>query len=265
MNQARQRQKSKADVVVLDWGIGGLSVYCKLKKAFPHLRIIYFSDSGSRPYGTLTRWQMSDRLMMVLRLLSTQYGVFRFVIACNAASTALPDLQSRLAQEKFEVIGMLEPTLAWLTQDRKNVLKTAFIGGKRTVRSGILQRRSGIVGRVAQPLSAQIEAGVLTGPVLHRGLQQILLPLKKMKTLILSCTHYPAIAEEIQKHLPQTKLIDPADFVIKKISLEWRLSTRDFLLTTRTLFLTTGSVLQSNRSAKLAFQVKTKFKSFQVD
>ena len=258
MTRRSGQTKSKADLVVLDWGIGGLSVYRSLQKTFPWLTMIYFSDSGSIPYGQLTRRQMADRLMKVLRRLSKDYGIHRFVIACNAASTALPDLHSDFKNEGFEVIGMIEPTILWLKKNREAVKTTAFIGGRRTVRSGLLQK-TGVVGRVAQPLSALIESGILDGPELHQNLKVILKPLKKKRQLILACTHYPAISNEIQAHLPQTKLVDPAEIVVRKISEMWKLKKQTRSYGAATLFLTTGSTAQSRLSAKLAFQVKAKF------
>ena len=53
--------------------------------------------------------------------------------------------------------------------------------------------------RIAQPLSIQIEKGVLSGEKLENDLQRILKPLKNYDSILLACTHYPAIENEIKK------------------------------------------------------------------
>ncbi|HEY8269331.1 MAG TPA: hypothetical protein VIG33_00460 [Pseudobdellovibrionaceae bacterium] len=46
---------------------------------------------------------------------------------------------------------------------------------------------------------------------MKRALQQILTPLKGYEALVLACTHYPAVSAQIQKFLPSTQLLDPAE------------------------------------------------------
>ena len=45
----------------------------------------------------------------------------------------------------------------------------------------------------AQPLSIQIEKGVLSGEKLKNDLQRILKPFNNYDSILLICTHYPAI------------------------------------------------------------------------
>ncbi|WP_293257456.1 hypothetical protein [Nannocystis sp.] len=37
---------------VLDWGIGGIDFHARLRARHPELATIYWSDSGSLPYGS---------------------------------------------------------------------------------------------------------------------------------------------------------------------------------------------------------------------
>jgi glutamate racemase len=69
--------------------------------------------------------------------------------------------------------------------------------------------------RIAQPLSIQIEKGGLSREKLENDLQRILKPLKNYDSILLACTHYPAIENEIKKHLkPSSQLLDLVDEMV---------------------------------------------------
>ena len=95
-----------------------------------------------------------------------------------------------------------------------------MIAGNSTFRSGISRKLFGQHGlpireRIAQPLSIQIEKGGLSGEKLENDLQRILKPLKNYDSILLACTHYPAIENEIKKHLkPSSQLLDPVDEMV---------------------------------------------------
>ena len=75
----------------MDWGIGGLGVQSLVKKRMPDVPVIYFSDTGAVPYGKMSRGELAARLDAIIAFLKTK-GVSHVVIACNAASTAIPFL-----------------------------------------------------------------------------------------------------------------------------------------------------------------------------
>ena len=143
--------------------------------------------------------------------------------------------------------------------------KIAVIGGRRTIRSGIYQRKlksskRSVVGRVAQPLSALIEQGELDSKEMHRALTQILSPFRAAKAsrpdgLLMACTHYPAIDDLFAQYLPNCRLLDPAKMTAAELLQKTRSSQsagRPFRLEDDA-FITTGDPVQSKRSARLAF------------
>ena len=76
---------------IIDWGIGGISVYKLIKERRPDVPVVYFSDTGVTPYGKMSRTELTRRLNSVIGFLKTK-GVTHLVIGCNAASTAIPFL-----------------------------------------------------------------------------------------------------------------------------------------------------------------------------
>ena len=69
-------------------------------------------------------------------------------------------------------------------------------------------------------------------------MQRILKPLKNYDSILLACTHYPAIETEIKKHLkPYCQLLDPVDEMVEWVQ-QRRPSKQDSV---ETVFISTGS------------------------
>ena len=233
---------------IIDWGIGGVSIYKLLKVRKPDISILYFSDTGATPYGRMERRELADRMDRVIEFLRGE-GMTRLVIGCNAASTAIPDL----SDHGIKIDGVVEPAIE-LTAKLKPK-KLGVIGGRRTVISGVYRRGFSAYGiavsqRIAQPLSGMIESGDTSSGRLHAEAKKILSPLKNCSHILLACTHYPAIQGQLKQFVsPSTIFVDPAAAVVNKVG--------DFANSTKGVdrFFTTGDAKQMKRSAKLAFDV----------
>lgn len=200
---------------VVDWGIGGLDLTRRLARVAPTIAVTYWSDTGAPPYGLLAPGALAARLRAVVAALVDE-GCDEVVLACNAASTALGALTAGGADPPgVPVHGVIAAGIAQVPDDAEFV---GVVGGARTIRSGRHRRgldRPGrrVRGRIAQPLSAHIEAGRVAGPEFEADLRRIVAPLRGADALILGCTHYPAAADAFAALLPGTTLVDPVDAV----------------------------------------------------
>lgn len=236
---------------IIDWGIGGVSIYALVKKKIGDVPVTYFSDTGVTPYGKMTRRELVARLDIVIEFLIGR-GVTHVVIGCNAASTAIPYLKDH----GIPVRGVIEPAIAFAARTKPS--KLGLIGGRRTVVSGVYRRgfrKRGVTvrQRIAQPLSGLIESGDTTSVELQTQVKHILRPLRTCSHILLACTHYPAITSVLEKFVsPKTKFIDPAAEVVKIIE-SWSIVGVD-----NDVFLTTGDVRAMKTAAKRAFGVEIK-------
>lgn len=233
---------------ILDWGIGGVDFFRRLRSAHATVPVVYFSDSGATPYGKLPRAQLVTRLEQVIAALGKR-GVTHVVVACNGASTVLPDLAS-----PFPIHGVIEAGIRAALATSAGTI--GVIGGLRTIRSGVYRRALAENGRavrqrIAQPLSARVEAGDLDSPALRREIATIVAPLRNVDALLLACTHYPALVPRFREALPGVLLIDPVNELLRSISSKWKLPKG----AAETLFLTTGDVRAMRHAANLAFDV----------
>lgn len=244
--------------LLLDWGIGGLSVYNELKKARPDAACVYFSDSGFTPYGKVPAGELGRRVAAVIRYGASRFEISHAVIACNAASTVIEAVRDEI---DLPVFGMIEAGVDLVKEFGKK--KVGVVGGLRTIESRLFSRALGPRGfevreEVAQPLSALIEAGELGGPRLEAELNRILKPLAQVDALLLACTHYPAISGPIGKILPSARLLDPAAAVAGRLAKE--IPAQDG----NDQFFTTGSAAGSDESGRLAFGFQGKFSEVKI-
>jgi len=229
---------------ICDYGIGGIGLY-KLLRAKTSADIIYFSDSGFTPYGKVPADDLKNRVDHVFRFLRKE-GVEYIAVACNAASTILPENQY--------TTGIIEHGLRMV--ERIHPEEIAITGGHRTIESNAYKtplERAGIkvTQRVAQPLSIRIEAGDLNSEALSADIAEIFGPVKNVSHILLACTHYPVIADKITEHVPNAILLDPVNEMADWIMANW--PPLEGHSTTR--WVTSGDAEQMIRAAQSAFQV----------
>ncbi len=72
--------------------------------------------------------------------------------------------------------------------------------------------------------------------------------------MVLACTHYVAMTKLIGEVFPEVRCHDPIPFIVEQTLETWG----DFQ-SGEDLFLTTGDMAESKKSAKLAFKVEAEF------
>lgn len=230
---------------IVDWGIGGLGLLGHLDRDRPGLDVVYWSDTGFTPYGLVPTAALAARLRAVADALAGR-GCTEVVLACNAASTVV----DRLGGAAVPVSGIIAAGIATVPDDLAGTI--GVVGGRRTIRGGHYRRglvRPGlrVVSRVAQPLSAHIEAGRIGTDAFEQDLRRIVAPLRGADAVVLACTHYPAATEAFAAALPGTALLDPAAQLAA--DLVGRLGPG----TGRRTVLTTGDPALMRRSALAAW------------
>jgi glutamate racemase len=193
---------------IVDWGVGGVGLVRALDDLVPGLPVLYWSDTGVTPYGRMHTGELVGRLTAVVTALARR-GATEVVLACNAAST----VTARLGSVPIPVEGIIEHGVASVPDGIPGPI--GVVGGCRTIASGCYRRGLArpdrvVLSRVAQPLSAHIEAGRLGSPAFLADLTSIVAPLRHVQALVLACTHYPAASPWFSAALGDVVLIDPA-------------------------------------------------------
>lgn len=209
-------------IVVLDSGLGGLTVARAIHTALPHDDILYFGDTARLPYGSKTADTVTTFVKQIIAYLRPS-NPRHVVIACNTATAlALPAV--RAAFPDLAITGVIEPgaKAAVIAAGPRPVPVIGVIATEATIRSrayerAIVRRRAHarLLLKPAPLLVPIIEEGRTEDDALVRlALRQYLQPLVKhrMQVLVLGCTHYPIFKGLIQRLLgPGVRVIDSAE------------------------------------------------------
>jgi glutamate racemase len=192
---------------IFDSGIGGLTVAHAIRQLLPTEDIIYFGDTAHLPYGDKSEAAIQAYSIKIADVLLRR-GCKVIVIACNSASSAAYELLKEYVRKDAHIINVIDPMVEAVVNGFPN-RTIGLIGTKRTVQSGIYGRKisEANVGielkTLATPLLApMIEEGFFNNQISQEIVAQYLSDpaLTGIEALILACTHYPLIREEILKY-----------------------------------------------------------------
>jgi glutamate racemase len=197
---------ANSPIGIFDSGIGGLTLAQAIHKKFPHESIIYFGDTAHLPYGDKSEAAIQAYSIKISDLL-LQMGCKVIVIACNSASSASYELLKEYIGNRAFIINVIDPMVQYVAREFSGK-KIGLIGTKRTVQSGIYQKKltelkkDAAIHSLATPLLApMIEEGFYNSQISHEIIWNYLSDktLASIDALILACTHYPLIANEINE------------------------------------------------------------------
>lgn len=212
----------KKAIGIFDSGLGGLTVLKVLSQKFPDESFCYLGDIARLPYGNKSPETIRRYGMQILSFLNNR-NVKAIIIACNSASTVF------LGEKEFEgipLLNVIEPGAAAAIAASKDN-KIAVLGTSATIRShayrDTLHRlASGVeVLEQACPLLVPlVEEGMvddtITEQIARRYLSEILS--KKFTTVILGCTHYPVIKNDLLKVLGNVNLVESGDVLAEELT-----------------------------------------------
>ncbi len=206
---------------IFDSGVGGLSVAREIRRILPSEHLLYFADSAYCPYGGRSVEEIRARSLVIGGHLIAE-GAKILVAACNSASAAA--LEVLREAYPVPVVGMepaVKPAARASRKRRIGVMATAAtLAAERFDR--LMEQHARDVVVVAQPcpgLVELVEEGTIAGERARQTLEALLEPLRQadVDAVVLGCTHYPFLREEIARILgPQVTLIDTGPAVARQ-------------------------------------------------
>jgi glutamate racemase len=208
-------------VAVLDSGIGGLPYLAWLKDHLKDETLVYLADHKNFPYGEKSAQEVTDAVSEATRALVERCDPKLLVVACNTASVvALETLRSTFS---FPIVGVVPAvkTAAGLTRSGHiGVLAT-----RQTIEGpylhDLIDRYCGgqtVIGLAAPDLVDLVEEDYLHPDARRRA--EVLthwadeLSRSAVDTVVLACTHFLHVEDELQKVLPAgALLVDSRDGV----------------------------------------------------
>ncbi|MCB0704810.1 MAG: glutamate racemase [Saprospiraceae bacterium] len=191
---------------VFDSGIGGLTVAHAIANRLPFEQLIYFGDTAHLPYGDKSGDAIRYYSLKIAKFLLEQEAKM-IVIACNSASTAASRVLAEFFPDQVHFVNVVDPLVEAVVS--RNLKKVGIIATKATISSGVYQQQL----KQAQPdLEVFALATPLLVPMIEEGYadSRISQPIidnylsdpgfENMDALLLACTHYPLIRQEIEDY-----------------------------------------------------------------
>lgn len=211
---------------VFDSGIGGLTILQSLINAFPKFDFVYLGDTARLPYGSKSPRTISKYLEQNARFLKKR-EVDLIVVACNSASSVLPQTYPKGKCGKTPILGVIEPG-AEVAAHKTHNLKVGVIGTHATIRGRAYEKalkrensKLKIVSQACPLFVPLVEEGLVRGPIVDSIIKHYLVEMKAkgIDTLILGCTHYPLLQKSLAKHFKKgVVFVDSSHAIIEKLT-----------------------------------------------
>ena len=190
---------------VFDSGVGGLTVAKSLFESMFFSEIIYFGDTARVPYGSKDKNTVIRYSLEAVEFFKN-FDIELLVVACNTVSAfALSQMRE---EASFNVVGVIESGVLAVEKYQVQSLDSILvIGTEATISS--LNYQNLLSEKGYQNIEALqtglfvpiVEEGIFQGDVLDSAMRYYFEDVKnEPKYIILGCTHFPLIGDEISKY-----------------------------------------------------------------
>ncbi len=196
---------------VFDSGAGGLSVVKSLLASNLFEEIIYYGDTARVPYGTKDQNTIIRYSLEALEFFNN-FEIDLLITACNTVSAYALDEMN--AQSVYPVVGVIEAGVLALENSalakEDNILIMATRATINSSRYALALEKLGhhnttsLQTGLFVPL---VEEGIFKGELLEATMQHYFSNIEVPKAIILGCTHFPLIGDEIKRYFNNTPLL----------------------------------------------------------
>ena len=209
---------SNNSIGIFDSGIGGATVLKEILKILPHENYIYYSDSKNNPYGDKADEEIFKICDNIIKRFIEQ-KCKAIVIACNTASAKA----AKLLREKYaqQIIIAIEPAYK-MVHDFAYEKTTLVMATKGTIESEKFHKLyekydnhktyllacKGLADIVEEGNEEKIEKYLKENLSEYKG---------KVENIVLGCTHYPLIQNQIKNIIGEVKFFNGAPNLAKHL------------------------------------------------
>jgi len=218
---------SSAPLLFFDSGVGGLSVLTPTRQLLPNAGIVYAADSAGFPYGKRSEGELAARVPDLLRRLVERFRPRLAIIACNTASTIALD-HARAALD-IPVVGTVPAIKPAAELSKSRVI--GVLGTEATVRQAYVDDLAArfaadcAVIRHGSPELVELAEAKLSGKAISiQAVHDAVAPMieqpdgEKIDVMVLACTHFPLLAEEIASAFPDITQVHGGQGIAKRIA-----------------------------------------------
>lgn len=217
---------TKRHILVLDSGIGGLTIHDEIAKKMPNASIAYFADHQFFPYGDKDEQWLVERSVAIVRHFIQKCDPELVVVACNTASTVvLPRLRAEFDIHIVGVVPAIKPA-----GDSLDGGKIGLLATEGTVTRSYTQQlvddfasHCSFVAVGSNELVKIAEEKLAGKKVSTQDIRNICAPfwndgVSSVHAIVLGCTHFPFLKEELRSIIPDSvQLIDSGSAIALRV------------------------------------------------
>ena len=226
-------EMERTPIGVFDSGYGGLTVLSAIRTQLPQYDFIYFGDNARAPYGNRSFDVVYEFTLEAVKFLFEQ-GCPLVILACNTASAkALRTIQQKdlpALSSSNRVLGVIRPStevLGELTHSKH----VGILGTQGTINSNSYPIE---LAKFAPDIEVHQHACPMWVPLIENqqyehpagkqfileDVQQLLSTNEQIDTILLACTHYPVLQEQLQQLVgPNIQIVPQGPIVAEKLAV----------------------------------------------
>lgn len=246
---------------VYDSGVGGLTVFKKLKELLPNENYVYYGDTKNIPYGTKTKDELLKITENTMKFFADK-DVKAVVMACNTTSASVyDDLKNEVDFILYPLVQNACLKIAGLKVQSIGVLSTEVTANSHAYKSNLKKYcpeievyEHGCPSDWVKIVENNMSDDRKSQNIIKEHLD-ILLE-KNPQKIILGCTHYPYLRKLLTEFAGKDIFIDPAeyfaDFIVKDLKEKNILSEKQ---TIKPQFFVTSDPKKFIISSKLFYEL----------
>lgn len=214
----------KPTILLYDSGMGGLTIYDEIRKVLPNAHYLYCFDNAYFPYSEKLEETLIERAINIVQKIAEKQPLDMVVVACNTASTVvLPTLRKIFDFPIVGTVPAIKPASVISKTKTIGLLATKGTITRPYVLDLIRKYASNcVVEKIGTTELVEIvEEKLQTGRVDMVRLQDVVAPWQghsTLDTVILGCTHFPAVKKELQQLLPQVPFfVDSGEAIANRV------------------------------------------------
>ena len=223
--------QERSPIGIFDSGYGGLTVLKDIKALLPDYDYLYLGDNARAPYGNRSFDTVYEYTLQCVQWFFKQ-GCELVILACNTASAkALRTIQQKYLPEidpQKRVLGVIRPTSEVIGNysPKRNI---GILGTKGTILSGsytieiekffpevkLYQHSCPMWVPLIENNEYESEGAQY---FIEKDIKELLSQSAEIDCILLACTHYPLLINEIKKFIPSSiQLISQGEIVAKAL------------------------------------------------
>lgn len=222
-----QKQYKQPTILLLDSGMGGLSIYTAIKKILPYVHYLYFFDNQAFPYGERSETFIIKRVISIINTIKCLHQINLIIIACNTASV----ISLKILKNYFfpcPIIGVI-PAINLASKHTRNRI-IGVLATHRTINHRYilnLKKKFSYKNKIMLLGTSELvniaESKVYGEKIKTSIFYQILNPWLKAKkfpdTIVLGCTHFSLLKKELTQILPKNIYLVDSTYCIVRHSI----------------------------------------------